>query len=322
MAVVPGRAAPSPWRRVEVGGLALLGAVLCLAALLVLLTPRSFDLPSPTGRILAAAALYAGSHALRLLRLALLVHRPGLPTRRVALIHLYTSALGLLIPFKLNELIRIRELGVACGSWRTGLVAVWLERTLDAAVLAALLLLALLGDPGSAADLAPVLLAVGGFVALTLILAFVAPGNMRGLMLHLVRRPGGERSVQALRFLRGALTTLKDAPALVRGRLPTLVLLSIGVWIAELMTLSVAVSGLDLTLSRLSAATLAVLSGVSFEAPALVSASADGLRDALQRVNSAGAAPAYRAVLVLPLAVAGALAAVRYVPWRARGVAR
>lgn len=56
--------------------------------------------------------------------------------------------------------------------------------------------------------------------------------------------------MRLLALLRGALATLKDAPALLCGRLPTLVLLSVG---------------------------------VSFEAPALAPASADGLRDALER---------------------------------------
>jgi hypothetical protein len=313
------QAGTSPWRRGEAVVLVALGAALAIAAVWAIVSPGTFDLPGLGARALGAAALYALAHLLRILRLALLVHRPGLRTRRVALVHLFSAGLGLLLPFKLNELVRIREVGRLCGSWRTGLVAVWLERALDAAVLTVLLTVALIGNRDLVDEITSVLLVLGGFVALTVLLVTVLPDNLRGLMLHLVRRPGGERSVRLLTVLRGALATLGGGPALLRGRLPTLLLLSLAIWLMELLVVAVAVRGIDVTLAEVSAASLGVLSGVSFAVTALAPGSADGLMDALDGLGPVADVDLYRLALVLPLLLAGAAAGAWYLPGRLDG---
>jgi hypothetical protein len=299
-----------------------LGAMV-VATAAVLARPSAFDLPSWLGSdrtvaLLGAMGIYALSHLLRFLRLALLIQSPAIRLRQVLQVHLLTTGLGVLLPFKLSELVRVREVGVITGSWRTGLLAVWLERAFDAAVLGVVLLIAVLGSSDSLDVLTPLLALMIAFVAVTVILIAVVPENVRQLMLHIVRRPFGEGSVGVLRTLRATLSMLEQAVTMLRGRIPTLVLLSTLIWAAELLVVSIAISGLGGGVSRLSAAVLGVLSGVSAGASPLMASSADRLIDALGELGLSPDVELYRGVLVLPALIAGVVAAGLYLPHRGR----
>jgi len=308
---------------VETWLLRLAWAALVVVAALALLAPSLFDLPSVlagenAGRLAAAIALYALSHVARLLRLALLVVHPGLRLRRVIQVHLLTTGLGVVLPFKLAELVRIREIGVVTGSLRRGILTVWLERTFDACFLLLLIALIAIDAPSSLDALTSFLVLVAAFVGLTVVLITVLPENLRGLMLQIVRRPFGERSVLALRLLRGALATLQEAPALVRGKLPTLLLLSAAIWTLEVLVVAVAIPDVALGLSGVSAAMLSLLSSISSGTTALSASFGDRLADALEVLGSTLTTGTYRACLAVSALVAGAVAASYYVPWRTR----
>ena len=309
--------------RIERGLLALGGAALLVAAVLVIGRPSIFDLPSfidgdVVGRLLAAAVLYVFSHLIRFLRLVVLLRNPALRLRRVLQVHLMTAGLGVLLPFKLGDLVRIREVGVVAGSWRTGLLAVWLERALDAAVLAVLVLITVLGVSESLPLLTPFLVVGTVFVAATAMAIAVLPENIRALMLHIVRRPFGERSVPVLRALRVTLDILHEAPNLLRGRVLTLLLLSAMIWGSEIAVVSIAVPGAAEGVSELSTALLSLLSGVSSGASPLMPVSSDRLAEALTDLGSAPDVGVYRLCLVLPMLIAGAAAAITYLPRRLR----
>ena len=304
--------APEALLRAERALLWLLLGAMVVASAAVLVRPSAFRLPSWLDlddglRLLAGMAIYAVSHVLRFLRLAVLVHHPTIALRRVLQVHLMTTGLGVLLPFKLSELVRVRELGVVTGSWRTGLLAVWLERAFDAAVLCALLGIAAIGSPETLSLLTPFLALMTAFVALTLVLITVVPPNVRQLMLHLVRRPFGGHSLAALRGMRGTLGMVQQAVAMLRGRISTLLLLSVLIWIAELAVVSVVISGFE-GVSRLSAAVLAVLSGVSAGASPLMSSSADRLVSTMSELGLDPDVNMYRGVLVLPALVAASVA--------------
>ena len=317
--------AVAPLREAETWLLRIAWAALVAAALLVVFAPGVFGLASvldgDLGRLLACIAVYALGHAARFARLALLVHHPGISLRRVLQAHLLTTGLGMLLPFKLNELVRVREVGVITGSLRTGLLAVWLERTLDFCVLLVLVLITAIGIPDSLGTLTPLLTLMATFVILTVVLIAVVPENLRGIMLHLVRRPYGERSVTALRWMRAALAMLHEAPSLVRNRLPTLLLLSVIVWSAEVAVISIALPGIDLRLSELSTAMLALLSSVSTGTTPLMSGFGNGLADALGTLALPPDVDLYRAALALFSLVGAAWATSHYVPWRTRAAA-
>ena len=312
-------------RGAEVWLLRIAWAALVVVALLAVLAPGLFGLSSVLdggiGRLLGCIALYGLSHAARFARLALLVHHPGISVRRVLQVHLLTTGLGVLLPFKLSEIVRVREVGVITGSLRTGLLAVWLERTFDFCILLVLVLVTAVGIPDSLGTLTPLLALMTTFVIVTVVLIAVVPENLRGLMLHLVRRPYGERSVTALRWMRAALSMLHEAPSLVRNRLPTLALLSVIVWAAEVAVISIALPGIDLRLSELSTAMLALLSSVSTGATPLMPGFGEDLADALGSLALSADVGVYRAALALFSVVGAAWAASHYVPWRTRASA-
>ncbi len=309
----------------EVWFLRAVWAALAIVAALVVVTPGWFALPSvvdDTGRLLAAAGAYALSHVARLVRLAVLIAHPGLRLRRVAQVHLLSSGLSLLLPFKLGELVRIREVGVITGRLRRGILAVWLERALDACFLLILVLLIAVDVPDALDPLTPLLVVMTAFVSITVVLITVLPENLRWLMLHIVRRPFGERSVPALRLLRATLATLHEAPAMLRGRLPTLVLLSAVIWTCEVIAVSIAIPGAGAGLSDLSSALLSLLSSISSGATALMPSFGDRLAEALGELGRVPDVGVYRTCLAVSLLVAGAVAAGYYVPWRARRTRR
>jgi hypothetical protein len=303
----------------------LLFATVALAAgaVAVLVKPSAFDLPSPFDagtalRFAAATVLYAASHVLRFIRLALIAYLPGIRLRRLLQAHLLTAGLGVLLPFKLSEVVRIREVGVVVGSLRRGLLVVWIERTLDAAVLIALVTAAALTIDGALDLLAPLLVTLVAFVVGTLLVLTVLPANLRALMLHIVRRRTGERGVRAMRFLRSVLMTLRPAPQLVGGKLSTLVVLSAGIWALEVGVVAVAIPGVGEQVSQVSTAMLSLLSGISSGATVIFTGSADRLQDALVRFGDAPDVGPYRLVLTLPTLIAGTAAGGAYCAWLAR----
>jgi hypothetical protein len=314
--------------RAELGLLAAATAGLGAVAVVVLVKPSAFDLPSAFDsstvlRFLAASALYAFGHVLRFIRLALIAYLPGVRLRRLLQVHLLTTGLGVVLPFKLSELVRIREVGVVVGSLRRGLLVVWIERTLDAVVLIALVTVAALTIDGALDLVAPLLVTLVAFVVLTLVALTVLPANLRALMLHITRRRTGERGVQAMRLLRAALTTLRPAPELVRGKLSTIAVLSVAIWAVEVAVVALAIPGVGAEVSQLSTAMLSLLSSISSGATALFAASEHRLLSALADFGEYPDVGIYRLTLTLPALVAGAVAGASYLMWfRARRDAR
>ncbi len=309
----------------EQAALTLAVAALAVVGVLTLVAAGSFELPRLLSgdqllRFAAAALVYLCSHVLRFLRLALLAYRPGVQLRRILQIQLLTAGLSVVLPFKLSDLVRLRELGIVLGDFRTGLVILWLERTFDAAILLVLAIVCAVALPGSLELLAPLLAVVGLFLLVTILLLTIVPANLQLAMLHVVRRDGGERDLRALSVMRAVLTTLRPVPALLRGRVPTLLLLSAGIWLVEVAAVAIAVPDIGEHLSELSAGLLSVLASVSSGLTPLLPESGERLRETLSRFSSADDVAVYRAVLTVPMLVAGAIGGATYLGWRAKRV--
>lgn len=258
--------------RIELAILRL--AVVAMAVLVVLCIARpsvlgvDFALGADrTLALLGAAVAYAANHALRALRLAVLVHEPMMRLRSVLRVHLLTAGTALLTPFRLGDLVRVRVVGVFVGSGSRGLVVVWLERALDVAVVAALLLVS---RGGTSMELwSPLLLLSAAFVVVTVALVTVVPENLHAVSLYLVRRRG-RGGLRLLRTLERSLLVLAEAPGVLRRKTVTLVLLTVLVWSAELITLALAVPALAGGPSQLAAGLLTLLSELASGAVAVL----------------------------------------------------
>lgn len=246
--------------------------------------------------MLAPTAVYAFGHLLRGLRLAVLLHDPVVGARRVLAVHLFTAGIGLLMPYRLGDVVRVRATGVLVGSTSRALVAVVLERLLDVGVVLGLSLFAAATAGGSMTRFAPLLVLSGVFVLLTAAAVTVLPAYLRALSLYVVRRPdapGGEGLLGALERL---LHVLDEAPHLLRRRTPMLVLLTALVWVAELTALGLAVPALGQDPVRLSRGLVSFLSSLSSDSVALL--------------PQPSQSPLYRAVLLVPLLLASSVSGV------------
>lgn len=267
--------------------------------------------------LVAAGLAYALNHALRALRLAVLVHDPLMSLRSVLRVHLLSVAVGLLTPFRLADLVRARLVGVFVMSTSRGIVVVWLERALDVAVVIGLLLLVQSGA-SSFEVWSPLLLLSVAFVLLTVALVTVVPEQLHAASLYLVRRrgPGGLR---LLRLMEQTLLVLAEAPNVLRRKTVSLVLLTVLVWSAELLALALAIPALADGPGRLATGLLTLLSDLASGVVAVAPGSGTGL--------ASGEAPPdavtlYRFVVIAPLLAAGTFVGTRLFRARSRTLGR
>lgn len=308
---------------VELIVLRIMVVLLAVLVLLALFRPSALGLRlgpvTERPLALAAAALaYGVNHALRALRLAVLVHDPLMSLRSVLRVHLLSAAAGLLTPFRLADLVRARLVGVFVSSASRGIVVVWLERALDVALVVGLLLLSQTGSDAALELWSPLLLLSAAFVVVTVALVTVVPDQLHAASLYLVRRRGSG-GLRVLRLLEQTLVVLAEAPKVLRRKTASLVLLTVLIWSAELLALALAVPALADGPGRLATGLLTLLSDLASGVIAVAPGSSTGL--------DPGSAPSddvslYRFVLIVPLLAAGAIVGVRLFQSRARSLGR
>ncbi|MDR3387946.1 MAG: hypothetical protein P4L92_12925 [Rudaea sp.] len=91
--------------------------------------------------LLSVGGLYFISHLLRAVRLAVIcVPLLELTLRKAILLHLFVAPWSLVLPMKLDELVRANELSVAGRSWPLAIMALLIDRVMDAVLLLGLTL--------------------------------------------------------------------------------------------------------------------------------------------------------------------------------------
>jgi hypothetical protein len=212
--------------------------------------------------------------------------------------------------------VRIERVGVLRRDARDGLAIVWLERVFDAGVLAAAIAaVALTG--GTIDGLEPVLLLTAAFVLATVVAATIVPTNLREVMLHLVRRDYGPRSLHALRVLRGTLEVIDRVPRLVHRRIATLLVLTSLIWFLEFVALGFALDVLGSGFGSLAGNVLRALTGAALEAVPIQPSATVFMTDLLPHVPSDRIAE-YRALLVVIPLIGGLLASPTILSMRRR----
>ena len=108
--------------------------------------------------LLTGGGLYLASHGLRAVRLAVIaVPLLDLTLRKAIMLHLFVAPWSLIMPLKLDELVRVNELSVAGGSWPRAVMTLLIDRTMDAVLLLGLILVLHAGGIGGNALLAVML---------------------------------------------------------------------------------------------------------------------------------------------------------------------
>lgn len=264
--------------------------------------------------MLAACLLYAGSHVVRIARLALIVGDARLGLRTLAAVHLFTSGVSLALPFKLGDLHRAAALSAAAGAGSRGVVILFVERFCDAAAILLLLGLAAGSAAWDAGAHGALLAGSLLFVVAATVAAVLLPDNLRRLGNYLMRRHRGEWTVSALRRIADERALVADARAMLRGRCVSLAGFTLLIWLLEAASLALLFAA-DPAGSGPLGALLSFLSQI-----------AEGLTlPARLRPDALAATPAalvaYLAATQAPLALAGLAAGIALGRGRARALA-
>lgn len=187
--------------------------------------------------MLLAFLLYAGSHLVRIARLALIAGEARLSLRDLARVHLFTSGVSLALPFKLGDVYRAAELS-ALSSGTRGIVTVFAERFLDACAILLLLLVAAGSQTWNADAYGSLLAASLLFVAATFVAAALLPDNLRRLGDYVMRRHRGEWTVSALRRIAEERAVIAQVRAMLHGRHASLFAFTVLIWLLEAASLA------------------------------------------------------------------------------------
>jgi hypothetical protein len=261
---------------------------------------------APFGFVLAGL-VYLTGHALRILRLALLIGGWRVGFRDIASFHLMTATVSLTAPLKLGEVYRVVEMTSLAGGFVRALAIAWCERTLDMLVLLALLVLAIGQTTGEASGFGGVTVLAASFVTVTAIAFFILPDNLRRLAVLIIRRYDDPRTISVLRMVDQLRHAILEAPNLVRRKVASLATLTAFIWMCEMACFAIAVPSIEGSLEAALDALLTFLSALT-KGETLLSV-----------ISSGGAtkfgvpALSYLAATQVPLAALGLLATLRYV---------
>jgi hypothetical protein len=221
-----------------------LASVLALGAFVVSALYKSPP-TMPLGVVALAMLSYLASHLLRIARLALLSGDAGLSLRALAKVHLFTSSVSLVTPFKLGELYRVLELSLLTRSPMRGLILVWLERVLDVVVILALLVLASVIQPAAVASYLGVLVVSLTFVLATLFFLVLMPDNLRRVGSYVIRRYDQGWTVGLLWLIAELRGMTGKMSQMLRGRRLSLLVFTIMIWTFEGLSFGLLLSEAD-----------------------------------------------------------------------------
>lgn len=187
--------------------------------------------------ILAALVAYSVAQILRASRLAMIAAPiTKLTVRSLILLHFHTTVMVLVIPFKLGELYRAREIAILSKDWAKALLVVLVERTADAFILIFLcvLLIALnIQFPNYVVFVAAMLAAI--LLLALFVVTIVVPAlrdAQRYIFLHHIS-PLSCALLQAISTFRLAIEVTRKA---VAGKSALLLGITLIIWALEFLT--------------------------------------------------------------------------------------
>jgi len=213
-----------------------------------LLAARAISTPSGAGfstvavcgiPILFAAAVYLLSHALRIVRLAVLLNGRFDGFRRLAVAHLAGSMVSGLTPYRCGEVFRIVAIARVGADFGHSFKAVAVERGLDAAGLAAVCGLLSWLEPGWSQVLTPVAGAIGMLIVLFAALLRGAPENARLALCYVIRTYTSARALRFAAALATAEEFLRDTPRMLFGRVGATASLTAVIWALDILSAGV-----------------------------------------------------------------------------------
>lgn len=194
---------------------------------------------------LVAGILYFCAHLMRAFRLAVIaMPLLGASYRTTVLLHLFVAPWSLILPFKLDEIVRYCELASLGKSYPRAVIVLLIDRSMDGAILVALSMLLLASGRTSVAG--PVAF-IGVGLLLAVIAIFVLPVLLEQIQRHVFTNHYNDRALKILEFVsmaRGALVVSREA---IIGNVTFLVLATVGIWSLELSAVASLLVAIDPT---------------------------------------------------------------------------
>jgi hypothetical protein len=207
---------------------------------------------------LAAGALYIIAHLMRAFRLAVIaMPLTGASFRTLVLLHLFVAPWSLVLPFKLDELIRLTKLARIARSWSRAAIVLLIDRSMDGVVLIGLAVL-LLGGGGW--DVAAPVAIVGAGLTLLVLAFFILPVLLQQVQRHIFVHHYHDSALVVLAWVSKARGMLDISRQVISAAPAFLVLATLGIWSMELVAVGAVLGALDpapLTVGGTVAATLA-----------------------------------------------------------------
>lgn len=203
--------------------------------------------------LVAGGGLYFLSHVLRAVRLAVIaVPLLELTLRKAIMLHFFVAPWSLVMPMKLDELVRANELAISGGSWPRAIMTLLIDRTMDAVLLLGMILFLRAGGIGGNAALAVML----GAALLVVCATFLAlPIVLETAQRHVFAHHYHARSAQVLRVIDTVRRLLIRGRTTIASTLPFLILSSLCICALELTA-----AGLALALMGLHPGPMATIS--------------------------------------------------------------
>lgn len=190
--------------------------------------------------LVAGGGLYLLSHALRAVRLAVIsVPLLGLTLRKAVMLHFFVAPWSLVMPMKLDECVRVNELAVAGQSWPHAVMALLIDRAMDAVLLLVFTIILHTQGIGGNTALAIML----GAALLVISATFLAlPILLETAQRHVFAHHYHARSAQVLKAIDYLRRLLIHGRATIAATLPFLVLSSLCICALELAAAGVALA--------------------------------------------------------------------------------
>ena len=222
-------------------GLLLLSALLAVAVP-VLLARASIALAVPAGvsvwrwgmGLALCGLCYLLSHMARATRLAMISGKMlGVSLRTAALVHLFVAPWSIILPFKLDEILRWRELSRISGHLWRALIACLIDRTADGLVLLGLLLaFTSHNDINQVGGVMVVLLTLA--IGASMVCFILVPSMLELIQQYLFEHHFGARSLTMITWAHHVRIELSRGRDTITHALPWLLVCTIIAWLLEL----------------------------------------------------------------------------------------
>lgn len=197
----------------------------------------------PVWMTLGAMALYLLAHLLRALRLGIIATPLlGTSVRSIATLHFVCAPLVTLIPMKLGELFRLQQLWVLGGRLSGAVIALLIDRLLDATMLLGLLgWYALTGRP-EISGIDGVLELTAAVVGLTGVVLVLGPRMLTSLQRHVLVHHDSPALLRLLPMIDMLRRGAEEGSRFLGRQGGPLLVITAGIWLLELAAAALFVS--------------------------------------------------------------------------------